>query len=78
MWILFATGHSEDICMVAKDAKGFQKSLGGDIFTVSWLRNGQDNKPATHGEKQPVTLWYLDCSIHCLKHIAHICDSCAE
>ena len=50
MGYCFGAGHSADITVVAKDAKGFQKSLGGDIFTVSWLRNGQDDEPATHGK----------------------------
>ncbi len=36
---------------MAKDAKGFQKSLGGDIFTVSWKRVGLDDEPATTGKK---------------------------
>jgi len=35
------------VVFVAKDAKGFQKSLGGDIFTVSWQRAGQDEPPTT-------------------------------
>jgi hypothetical protein len=38
--------------VLAKDAKGFQKSLGGDIFTVSWLRNGQDDEPPTQGDPE--------------------------
>ena len=28
------------MAFVAKDAKGFQKSLGGDVFTASWARAG--------------------------------------
>ena len=36
------------MAFVAKDAKGFQKSLGGDIFTVCWARSG-DDEPATSG-----------------------------
>ena len=36
------------MAFVAKDAKGFQKSLGGDVFTVSWERAG-DDEPATFG-----------------------------
>ena len=42
-------GQSADVTFVAKDAKGFQKSLGGDVFTVSWQRLGQDDEPATTG-----------------------------
>ena len=41
-------GEEADVAFVAKDAKGFQKSLGGDVFTVSWARAG-DDEPATHG-----------------------------
>lgn len=37
------------MAFVAKDAKGFQKSLGGDVFTVSWSRAG-DDEPATFGK----------------------------
>ena len=33
------------MAFVAKDAKGFQKSLGGDVFTVSWARSGDDEPP---------------------------------
>lgn len=33
------------MAFVAKDAKGFQKSLGGDVFTVSWARAGDDEPP---------------------------------
>ena len=36
------------MAFVAKDAKGFQKSLGGDVFTAAWARAG-DDEPATHG-----------------------------
>lgn len=36
------------MAFVAKDTKGFQKSLGGDVFTVSWERAG-DDEPATFG-----------------------------
>ena len=41
-------GEEADVVFVAKDAKGFQKSLGGDVFTVSWERAG-DDEPATFG-----------------------------
>ena len=37
------------MAFVAKDAKGFQKCLGGDVFTVSWARAG-DDEPATSGK----------------------------
>ena len=43
------------MAFVAKDAKGFQKSLGGDVFTASWARAG-DDEPATHG-KAPFQTW---------------------
>ena len=42
-------GEDADVAFVAKDAKGFQKCLGGDVFTVSWARAG-DDEPATSGE----------------------------
>lgn len=42
-------GEEADVAFVAKDAKGFQKSLGGDVFTVSWERAG-DDEPATFGQ----------------------------
>lgn len=45
---------------MAKDAKGFQKSLGGDVFTVSWERAG-DDEPATFG--QPASLEYAMTSL---------------
>ena len=41
-------GEETDVAFVAKDAKGFQKSLGGDVFTAAWARAG-DDEPATHG-----------------------------
>ena len=41
------------MAFVAKDAKGFQKSLGGDVFTASWARAG-DDEPATHGTASTV------------------------
>ncbi|CAL8470627.1 g10169 [Coccomyxa elongata] len=43
-------GQSADVTFVAKDAKGVQKSLGGDTFTVSWKRVGLDDEPATTGK----------------------------
>ena len=42
-------GEEADVAFVAKDAKGFQKSLGADVFTVSWERAG-DDEPATFGQ----------------------------
>lgn len=42
-------GEEARVGFVAKDAKGFQKSLGGDVFTVSWERAG-DDESATVGE----------------------------
>ena len=49
----YDAGEEADVAFVAKDAKGFQKSLGGDVFTVSWERAG-DDEPATFG--QPTSL----------------------
>ena len=57
------------MAFVAKDAKGFQKSLGGDIFTASWARAG-DDEPATHGtapSHNPL-MDILQCSMHSLSH----------
>ena len=34
--------------IVAKDSNGVQKSLGGDIFAVSWCHNG--TKACTTGK----------------------------
>lgn len=53
--IVGAAGQSADVTFLAKDAKGFQKSLGGDVFTVSWQRLGQD-EPATTGTSTPFPL----------------------
>ena len=51
MWTGAAgAGESADVAFVAKDAAGVQKSLGGDVFTVSWERAGQDDAtPPTSG-----------------------------
>jgi hypothetical protein len=45
-----AAGEGADVLFVARDAEGVQKSIGGDVFTVSWERAGQDEAtPATSG-----------------------------
>ncbi|KAK9845317.1 hypothetical protein WJX81_003385 [Elliptochloris bilobata] len=43
-----AAGETAELILVAKDAAGICKSLGGDNFTVSWQRAG-DAEPATAG-----------------------------
>ena len=42
------TGETVELIIVAKDAAGVCKSLGGDLFTISWQRAG-DAQPATAG-----------------------------
>lgn len=33
-----AAGVPIDVCIAAKDAQGNHKSVGGDVFSVSWTR----------------------------------------
>ncbi|MCJ1358454.1 MAG: hypothetical protein MMC33_008454 [Icmadophila ericetorum] len=55
-------GEEADVAFVAKDAKGFQKSLGGDVFTAAWARAG-DDEPATHGvTSRAVVTWTWLCA----------------
>lgn len=49
-------GSSGEFTIVAKDAKGVRKSLGGDVFTVTWRRAGCLDPPMT-GRVRPS---YLD------------------
>lgn len=46
--VCFGAGETVELTIVAKDAAGVCKSLGGDIFTISWQRAG-DTQPATAG-----------------------------
>jgi hypothetical protein len=45
-------GAAVELIVVARDAAGVCKSLGGDIFTVAWQRAG-DAQPATAGGGRP-------------------------
>ena len=45
---LQAAGEQTTFMIVAKDANGVQKSLGGDKFAVSWCHNG--TKACTTGK----------------------------
>lgn len=60
---LQATGDQTTFMIVAKDANGVQKSLGGDRFAVSWCHNG--TKACTTG-KLLVSSMYILC-LHVLK-----------
>lgn len=40
--------------IVAKDAKGVRKSLGGDVFKASWVRVG-GTEPAVSARVCPIT-----------------------
>ncbi len=66
-------GEEADVAFVAKDAKGFQKSLGGDIFTVSWERTG-DNELATFGQLPPESSIHIDglrcLCMACMQHVS--------
>ncbi len=53
-----AAGGKAEFLIAAKDAKGVRKSLGGDVFTVSWTRAGRTEAPMTgmvgaYGAAQP-------------------------
>ncbi len=45
-WMECAGGQAEFL-IAAKDAKGVRKSLGGDVFTVSWTSAGRQETPMT-------------------------------
>lgn len=52
--VCFGAGETVGLTIVAKDAAGVCKSLGGDVFTVSWQRAG-DAQPATAGTSPHVS-----------------------
>ena len=45
--VTWHTGGKAEFLIAAKDVKGVRKSLGGDVFTVSWTRAGQKEPPMT-------------------------------
>ena len=52
-----AAGEQTTFMIVAKDANGVQKSLGGDRFAVTWCHNG--NKACTTGKLLVSTVYIL-------------------
>ena len=43
----YGTGGQAEFLIAAKDAKGVRKSLGGDVFTVSWTTASRREAPMT-------------------------------
>ena len=48
-------GSSTDFVIVARDAKGIRKSLGGDVFKVSWTNLDGSETPMI-GRVRPSTI----------------------
>ncbi len=47
--LVTTAGRAADVYIIAKDAKGIQKSLGGDVFHVTWQHMGSGEGQVTNG-----------------------------
>lgn len=65
-----AAGVPVDVFVAAKDAKGNFKSVGGDVFGVTWTHTG--NGTSTNGMRPGC--WMLCRRLHACCH--DVCDTC--